>query len=1032
MDALSLGAPQPTSCETSRRRPSEEYTSRYTVVKDSWRGKYVRIFCIGPHQVATINPQSIFRVTNSWDYASQLVDVVASPGSMTDFTVTTGRVGKMDIMYFQCNTVMERAALLTDVQRNRTQFDVRYRQHAFDHVFSVRKYCFDESYRDCRLRVTNVAVEQLNHDGNVVGTYLFMHIKGFTSILDNPRTLIVLYGPQLRMHLYEMDDPQQVVSLTEEFAKRFIGLPPFRAVRRLTQQQFDTDRIGVDRAELAPTAEFHVIKWSLKHPDGPVRRILATTQKWLFELDSATYTPVSAFFFADVYALVRSEEDNQRLMIQFKDPEITKTYTSPMRDTLLAHLVDCCRVAHNFNVCVITNLFDRGKRASPCVTPIPEEIESTLLNCLIDPSKGGGTFVMTVPEVVEFFNANIEYSGLRFTENREGLFAENREKMICRALVTLLHNFPLSDNSLVVVQQFYALRRLCVTRIGFSSAAIVPSFMKTIQSLSVRALKLNDVAVSHAVIDFLGVLMTPHHDHYELAHEQVNKNHLLGQEELVQHLLRLLHDYTATDSAALVVQALLDFFAYALCPPYSETTTSTLFVTLMKNLIEIAGKELLVLMHHSCDAISYSVGQLIRVIMEEGTNEQFHEMQLAALRQGGILGQLHLAIFGTNRETRDLARQLIAYWTYKNTDMQDLLRCIFPLALLNYLQSSEEPPEDEKETKRQRSVVAMTDEFWESKEGFFKKRFHPSEVLSGSGNQHLFAMRSDRVVRRERQVKVKTSLNWPMFFYEAKQDHMRADLIWNHNTRTELREALEAEMQALKLDISLSQGDLTSWNYREFEVRYPSLANELKVGQHYPRLLFEVKNPLIYNPKEFFNDMYHCFLLSQEPKTKMSCLHGMSILYEHYSTAIGQFNDVEYILKMLETTMDPIFRDRLLLFILQLLRARPNIKLFVDCGGLKPLVDLLMLAHLHVDRPQLRSATNAIEHSVSPTDLQDQEKEWHYTKDGVKQDPVSYTRLKQLYEAGEVRNDTKVWAQGLSGWMELKDVSQLRWGYCSK
>ncbi|RNC31373.1 endosomal trafficking protein RME-8, partial [Trypanosoma cruzi] len=129
------------------------------------------------------------------------------------------------------------------------------------------------------------------------------------------------------------------------------------------------------------------------------------------------------------------------------------------------------------------------------------------------------------------------------------------------------------------------------------------------------------------------------------------------------------------------------------------------------------------LMQHGCNAISYSAGQLIRVIMEEGTGEQFRALQLAALSEGGIIGQLHLAIFSKNRELRDLARQLIAYWTYENTDMQDLMRTIFPPALLYYLQSSEEPPKDEMEEERQRNVVPMTSAFWESKLGWFKKDF---------------------------------------------------------------------------------------------------------------------------------------------------------------------------------------------------------------------------------------------------------------------------------------------------------------------
>ncbi|KEG15603.1 endosomal trafficking protein RME-8 [Trypanosoma grayi] len=1004
------------------------YIARYSVIKNSWKGKYMRIFCIGHKHIATINPQSIFRVTNTWDYRTQLLDVLPTPHGLTDFTVTTGSTVKSETTTFHCNTVMERAELLTDVQRNRVLFDARYQQQAARHVYPARKYCYDEEYRNCHLRVTNIAVEQVDHEGNVVGEYLFLHIKGLTSIQDNPRSLVILYGPQMKMHLYEMDNPVEVVQLITEFSRRFIGLPPLREVHTLSQQQFDADRLGVDRVELATTADFTVMKLSLKHRDTPVRRVLATTRNCVMELDPATYNPVNVYFLADIYALIRCEGDDQRFMIQYKEPAVVKVYVSPMRDALLAHLVDCCRAGGNINACIVAEMFDRGKRATPFRMAVPEEIESTLLNCLIDPFKSGGLVTMTFSDVVNFFNANIEYMGLRVTENRDGLFAENREKKIFSALVAVLNNFPVSDDPLVVVQQFYALRRLCVTRTGFSSVAVVPSFIKNIEAASMKALQINSVVVSHAVIDFLCVLLTPHHDHYELAHEEANKNRILGHAQFVNQLLRLLHDYTEAESASLVVQSLLDFFVYALCPPYCETTEAMLFTSVMKEMVDTMGKGLFTLMQHTCNAMSYSAGQLIRVIMEEGTSEQFFAMQLASLSEGGILGQLHLAIFSNNRKLRDLARQLIAYWTYQNTNVQDLMRAMLPATLLLYLQSKEEPPEDEVEKGNQRNVVAMSNAFWESKLGWFKKRFHPSNVMGNTSTYNLSMTSGENVYKRPRHVKVKPTLNWPMLFYQIKQDHARPDLIWNHTTRNELREALETEMRALKVGMGLRSEVAVSWNYREFEVRYPSLDEELKIGQHYPRLLFETKDPVIAQPKEFFNDMYHRFLLSQDHKTKLNCLHGMSILYEHYAEVIGQFNDVEYIVKMLEATSDPVFRDRLLNFILQLLRIRLNVKLFLDCDGLRPLVDLLSVAHLHVDRPQLHSATNAIECAGSPMDLQDQEKEWFYTQGGAKQDPVSYIRLKQLYEEGVVTGDTKVWAQGLSGWKEFKDVPQLRWG----
>ncbi|ORC90853.1 endosomal trafficking protein RME-8 [Trypanosoma theileri] len=1028
MNTKETGVPRIVNRETGARGGSfEEYTSRHTVIKNSWKGKYMRIFCIGNRHIATINPQSIFYVTNRWDYQHHLVDVVPTANSLTDFSLITGKIAKSETLHFHCNTAMERAELLTDVQRNRALFDPQYPSHASDHVYAARKYCSDEEYRDCHLRITTVAVEQLDAGGRVVGEYLFMNLKGLSAVADRPRSLVLLHGPQLRLHLYETDDPQRVAKAIADAARRFVGLPPPAAARPLAARQFDADRLGVPRHALAPLAEFPAEKCTRKHQQR-LPRLLATTEECLLEMDPATYNTTSLSFFADIYALVRSEEDEQRFMIQYKEPSITKVYTSPVRDALLAHLLHCCRAVQNLNVSVVVKNLDRGKRAAPFRVLLSEEIESTLLNCLIDPLKGGGHVAMTYLEVVEFFNANIEFSGLRFTENRDGLFAENREKMIFEALMALLNNFPISDDPIVIVQQFYALRRLCVTRIGFSSAAIVPSLIKTIEYVSMNALKVNNLAVSHAVIDLLCVLMTPHHNHYELIHEKMNKNRILKHERLVKELMMMLHNYTISESASLVVLSLLDFFVYALCPPYCETTEAEVFTYVMKNMVDINGKDLFTLMQHNCNAISYSAGQIIRVIMEEGTKEQFTAMQDASLTEGGILGQLYLATFSNNRELRDIARQLIAYWTYQNTNMQDLMRSIFPPALLLFLQSKDEPPEDEMEKERKRSVVAMTNTFWESKIGWFKKCFHPSKTLPKGTNYNPSFAHEEKDYVRPREVRVRPTLNWPMLFYQLKQDHMRPDLIWNHTTREELRGALEGEMQALKLGRGIRTEVPIAWNYREFEVRYPSLSDELKIGRHYPRLLFEVKNPVIARPREFFNDMYHRFLLTQEHKTKLDCLHGMTILYEYYANDIGQFNDLEYIMKMLEATLDPIFRDRLLKFIKEILRDRHNVKLFLDCDGLKQLVDLVTIAHLHLDRPQLHNPTNAIESSGLSVELQDQEKEWYYTKNGIKQDPVSYTRLKELYVEKEINDETKVWAQGLNGWKEFKDVPQLRWG----
>jgi DnaJ family protein C protein 13 len=65
-------------------------------------------------------------------------------------------------------------------------------------------------------------------------------------------------------------------------------------------------------------------------------------------------------------------------------------------------------------------------------------------------------------------------------------------------------------------------------------------------------------------------------------------------------------------------------------------------------------------------------------------------------------------------------------------------------------------------------------------------------------------------------------------------------------TREELREALQQELANFAADAELTASSLPdatnltmSWNHKEFEVTYPSLSEEIKIGDYYLRLLLE-------------------------------------------------------------------------------------------------------------------------------------------------------------------------------------------------
>ena len=91
-----------------------------------------------------------------------------------------------------------------------------------------------------------------------------------------------------------------------------------------------------------------------------------------------------------------------------------------------------------------------------------------------------------------------------------------------------------------------------------------------------------------------------------------------------------------------------------------------------------------------------------------------------------------------------------------------------------------------------------------------------------------------------------------------------------------------------------------SWNHVEFEVRYESLLEEIKIGDYYLRLLLEEGGTTTRfdKPLDFFNDLYHRFLLSPKPAMKAMCLQVSLTevsLFAHWLYANITMNVCEYI-----------------------------------------------------------------------------------------------------------------------------------------
>jgi len=78
---------------------------------------------------------------------------------------------------------------------------------------------------------------------------------------------------------------------------------------------------------------------------------------------------------------------------------------------------------------------------------------------------------------------------------------------------------------------------------------------------------------------------------------------------------------------------------------------------------------------------------------------------------------------------------------------------------------------------------------------------------------------------------------------------------------------------------------------------------------------------------------------------------------------------------MLSRCEDKMERDRLLQFLNVLLKNFKNVKRFIDAGGVRCLVDLVTLAHLHTNRATVPMQTLMLEGSAAQMSME--EAEWY-------------------------------------------------------
>ncbi|XP_059584765.1 dnaJ homolog subfamily C member 13 isoform X1 [Alligator mississippiensis] len=1029
-------------------RENKDLACFYTT-KHSWRGKYKRVFSVGTHAITTYNPNTL-EITNQWPYGDICSIAPVGRGQGTEFSLTfrKGTGKKSETLKFSTE---HRTELLTETLRFRTDFS--------EGKITGRRYnCYKHHWSDTRkpviLEVTPGGFDQINPATNkVLCSYDYRNIEGFVDLSDYQGGFCIIYGGFSRLHLFASEQREEIIKSAIEHAGNYIGISLRIRKEPIEFEQYLNLRFGKysNDESITSLAEFVVQKITPRHLE-PVRRVLALTETCLVERDPATYNIVTLKPLEEVFALVCDGENPQLFSIEFIKGQIRK-YSSTERDSLLASLLDGVRASGNRDVCVKMTPTQKGQRWGLLSMPVDEEVESLHLRFLAAPPNSN------FADAVFRFNANISYSGVLHAVTQDGLFSENKEKLINNAITALLsQEGDIAASNTELESQFQAVRRLVASKAGFLAFTQLPKFRERLGVKVVKALKRNNDGVTHASIDMLCALMCPMHDDYDLRQEQLNKASLLSSKKFLENLLEKFNSHVDHGTGALVISSLLDFLTFALCAPYSETTEGQQFDMLLE-MVASNGRTLFKLFQHPSMAIVKGAGLVMKAIIEEGDKEIATKMQDLALSEGALPRHLHTAMFTVSTDqrmltNRQLSRHLVGLWTAENATAMNLLKRILPPGLLAYLDSADSVPERDADRMHVRDNLKIaTDQYgkfnkvpeWQRLAGKAAKeveKFAKEKVdlvLMHWRDRMGIAQKEDRnnmninqkpVILRKRRQRIKIEVNWDLFYYRFLQDHAKSNLIWNFKTREELRDTLESEMRAFNIDRELGSANIISWNHQEFEVKYECLSEEIKIGDYYLRLLLEEddseESGAIKKSYEFFNELYHRFLLTPKVNMKCLCLQALAIVYGRCYEEIGPFSDTKYMVGMLERCTDRLERDRLILFLNKLILNKKNVKDLMDSNGIRILVDLLTLAHLHTSRATVPLQSNVIE--AAPDMKRESEKEWYFgNADKERSGPYSFQEMEELWTKGKLTSKTRCWAQGMDGWRPLQVIPQLKW-----
>ena len=309
-------------------------------------------------------------------------------------------------------------------------------------------------------------------------------------------------------------------------------------------------------------------------------------------------------------------------------------------------------------------------------------------------------------------------------------------------------------------------------------------------------------------------------------------------------------------------------------------------------------------------------------------------------------------------------------------------------------------------------------------------------------------------------------------------DSNHAGLIWNETCRSELRQALKAEETLLLMGrqkLLESETLSPSWNFGDFRVFYPSLVEHMQVGSMYIELLVNSANASVLehirDPKQFMSSAYMNFLSATSSiqgqfdnaaalttEKQCLCLRGMSLVYSRFCRHIGQFTEIEHIIKICDSTKFRKLRYYAMDFISTLVNpenfeeesvkkiAKENAIQVAHHGGVQLLCDAVATIH---ESSNSLGQFNKDTKLITARNVQIEPKVWFYMEsvesgfhedpgqdisvvfEKKKKGPFKKREIRKLYQDGLICETSYMQRIGMKSPLFLASIRELRW-WCAE